>query len=241
MIIDNHVHIGWYSDGYHSPLEVGKALKDAGILKYVVSSTSTCADLYHNILTEFHQLSVLAGKENVKPVLWLSSDMIVRKWPLKKLLKSKIEWKGIKLHYVSHPHFSKNRKEVNSALSLARELGNVPVLIHTGGWPFCQAGIFESMIAENPDLKFVLAHGRPIDETIMLMKKYSNVWTDTAFMPIENIIKLKEENLSERVLFGSDAPINRIYFPNQTTSEYLKERIEEIKKIDPKILERTIY
>ena len=94
---------------------------------------------------------------------------------------------------------------------------------------------------ENPDLKFVLAHGRPIGETILLMNKYPNAWTDTAFMPIEHIKKLKEENLTNRVLFGSDAPINRIYYPGQTTEQYLKERIEEIKKIDEEILENTLY
>ena len=241
MIIDNHVHIGWFRDGYHSPLEVWTALKRAGIDKCVVSSTSTCADLYHNILTEFHQLIALAGKKNVKPLLWISPDMIIRKWPLKKLLKSKIEWKGIKLHYISHPHFSKRKEWVNSAILIAYALGKVPVLFHTGEWDTCHAGIFEPLIAEYPDLKFVLAHGRPIDETIYLMKKYPNAWTDTAFMPVEHIKRLKKENLFDRVLFGSDAPINKIYYPNQFTSEYLKERIEEIKKINPKILERTIY
>ena len=25
MIIDNHVHVGWYRDGYHSPKEIWEA------------------------------------------------------------------------------------------------------------------------------------------------------------------------------------------------------------------------
>lgn len=241
MIIDNHVHVGWFRDGYHSPLEVWTALKNAGIDKCIVSSTSTCADLYHNILTEFNQLISLAGKENVKPLLWISPDMIIRKWPLKKLLESKIEWRGIKLHYISHPHFVKNGQLVNSALSIAKDLGNVPILIHTGEWATCHSGIFETIIAANQDLKFVLAHGRPIDETIYLMKKYTNAWTDTAFMQMENIKKITDEKLTERVLFGSDAPINRLYIPEISTTDYLKERIQAIKNIDVKILENSIY
>ena len=241
MVIDNHVHVGWYSDGYHSPLEIWRFLKEAGVDAAVVSSTSTCAELYHNVKTEFYQLFSIAGKEHIYPILWLTPDMLLKGWPLKKLLISKIEWRGIKLHYISHPLWSKMPGLVDKALDIARNLGNVPVLLHTGGWENCHAGVFGPVIAANPDLKFVLAHGRPIDETINLMKNQTNVWTDTAFMPIENIIKLKEENLSERVLFGSDAPINRIYFPLQTTKEYLKEKIDEILRIDPSILERTIF
>lgn len=241
MIIDNHVHIGWFSDGYHSPFEVWSTLKNAGIDKCVVSSTSTCADLYHNILTEFHQLIALADKENVKPLLWLSPDMIVKRWPLKKLLKSKIEWRGIKLHYISHPQFSKHKEWVNTAIAIAYSLGKVPILIHTGEWETCHAGIFEPLIDSHPRLNFVLAHGRPIDETIYLMKKYPNVWTDTAFMPIEHIKRLKEKNLNERVLFGSDAPVNRIYVHELSTADYLKERMRAIRDIDEKILENSIY
>lgn len=241
LIIDNHVHVGWFRDGYHSPLEVWSALKKAGIDKCVVSSTSTCADLYHNILTEFHQFMALAGKENVKPVLWISPDMIIRRWPLMKLLKSKIEWKGVKLHYISHPQFSNHKEWVNTAVVIAYSLGNVPILIHTGEWDTCHAGIFESLIDSFPNLKFVLAHGRPIDETIYLMKKYPNALTDTAFMPLDHIKRLKEENLTDRVLFGSDAPINRIYFPEHSTTDYLKERIKAIKEVDEKILYNSIY
>lgn len=241
MIIDNHVHVGWYSDGYHSPLEIWRSLKQAGVNSAAVSSTSTCAELYHNIQTEFNQLIAIAGRGNIKPLLWISPTMIIKEWPIKKLLKSKIDWRGVKLHYVSHPHFSNNKKLVNSALSIARELGNVPILLHTGGWPNCYASVFETLICENQDLKFVLAHGRPIEETIEILERHSNVWTDTAFMPVEDIKKLKKANLSDRVLFGSDAQINQIYSPSQTTPEYLKERIEAIQRIDPSILERTIY
>lgn len=241
MIIDNHVHVGWYSDGYHSPLEIWNSLQQAGVDSAVVSSTSTCAELYHNIKTEFYQLFSIAGRGNICPILWLTPDMLFKGWPLKKLLKSKIEWRGIKLHYISHPRWSQHPCMVEEALEIARSLGNVPVLLHTGEWENCHAGVFKPLVTANSDLNFVLAHGRPVEETIHLMKAFSNVWTDTAFMPVEDIKRLKEVSLSERVMFGSDAPINKIYFPNMSTSDYLNRTIYKIRQVAPSILSKSLY
>ena len=78
-------------------------------------------------------------------------------------------------------------------------------------------------------MTFILAHGRPIGETLELMKKYSNVWADTAFMPIENIVKLCEEKLSERVLWGSDYPITKYYYPQADMKTYYIELIRQLK------------
>lgn len=47
-MIDNHVHIGWYADGYHYPKSVWMAEIEAGINEIAVSSTSTCAELYRH-------------------------------------------------------------------------------------------------------------------------------------------------------------------------------------------------
>lgn len=52
MIIDNHVHVGWYRDGYHSPKEIWEAETAAGVDEICVSSTSTCAELYDIVIEE---------------------------------------------------------------------------------------------------------------------------------------------------------------------------------------------
>lgn len=241
MIIDSHAHVGWFIDGYHSPNEVWRNFRKTGLSKACLSSTSTCAELYHNIKTEFCQFISMAGSENVRPILWVTPKMLLKRWPLKYLMKSKIEWYGIKLHFVAHPQLAESKFWNTSYIQIAKELGNVPVLFHTGKWDTCHAAAFQNVIADNPDLTFVLAHGRPIDETIMLMKQYPNVWTDTAFMPIKDIRLLKEEGLTGRTMFGSDAPINRIYYPDLSTEKYLKTRIEEVRSIAPEILSNCVY
>ena len=63
-MIDNHVHMGWYTDGYHSPLEVWQSEQEAGIDEIVVSSTSTCAELYKLVVREMREQDTLAGSKN---------------------------------------------------------------------------------------------------------------------------------------------------------------------------------
>ena len=75
MIIDNHVHVGWFTDGYHSPKEVWNSAIAAGINGMVVSSTSTCAELYKDVRRELRELKRLGG-DRVHPVLWLTPRML---------------------------------------------------------------------------------------------------------------------------------------------------------------------
>lgn len=241
MTVDNHVHCGWYSDGFHDPRSVWLELVKGGITKAAISSTSTCAELYHGIVTELRQLIKYAGKDKIMPILWVTPQMLRLRWPLKVLLHSGIEWLGVKMHWQAHPEFPKNRNLADETITLSRLLGKVPALLHTGEFDCCHAGVFERLISENSDLKFVLAHGRPIDETVAMMKKYTNVWSDTAFMPKESIVRLKEERLGERVLFGTDAPINRIYYPEISTSDYIHWRQKEFEEIFPYSVGLTVY
>jgi hypothetical protein len=76
---------------------------------------------------------------------------------------------------------------------------------------------------------FILAHGRPIGQTVEMMKKYPNVWCDTAFMPTENIVRLCMENLSERVLWGSDYPIPQYYYPDMDMKTYYLDLVKKLK------------
>lgn len=221
---DNHVHIGWYSDGYHYPLEVWKAEQDAGFSDIVVSSTSTCAELYKLVKREICELKKVGGS-HVHPLLWVTPRMM-KTWGIRYLLHSKIQWRGVKMHWGAHPEWFYDRKLVCKALEIARKR-NIPVLVHTGGAKECEPKVFEEMIRQYDDLKFVLAHGRPIEQTIEVMKAHSNTYVDTAFMCVEDVSKLIRKGFVDRILFGSDAPINLVYHKNETVTDYLKGCIKQ--------------
>lgn len=229
MVIDNHVHVGWFTDGYHTPREVWDSAMAAGVNGMAVASTSTCAELYKDVCRELRELKRLGGSQ-IHPILWLTPRMMKVKYALPYMLHSKIRWQGVKIHSEAHPEWVHNIQLMNKALNVARSL-DVPVIIHTGNFDCSHAGLFKNAIAENTDLTFVLAHGRPINETIYILNSNDNVYVDTAFMPMADLKELVAEGLSDRILFGTDAPINKVFYNNLSTSDYIIERFKETQMI----------
>ena len=56
-------------------------------------------------------------------------------------------------------------------------------------------------------------------------------YVDTAFMPMSDLQKLVEEGLTDRILFGTDAPINKVFFKEIDTSMYIRDTINQTYKI----------
>lgn len=223
---DNHVHVGWFTDGYHSPNDVWKAEQDAGIDGIVVSSTSTCAELYKLVVREMREL-IQVGGSHIHPLLWITPRMM-KTWGIRYMLHSKIRWQGIKMHWEAHHEWYYNRKLLDNALEVARWL-QVPVLLHTGEFKECHASVFSDICKHNNDLTFVLAHGRPIDEAKHVLKECKNVYIDTAFMTTEHIKELIEAGGATRILFGTDAPINLLYDKDESIADYIKEKLNELR------------
>lgn len=148
------------------------------------------------------------------------------------------------MHWEAHKEWANNKKLVKQALEVARQL-QVPVLLHTGNFETCHAGLFEEFIARYPDLTFVLAHGRPIDEAIDLLDRFSNVYIDTAFMPEQDLKLIAESGYDIRILFGTDAPINEVFYSGLDTTAFIRRSIESVRlamgdKAD-EVLSRCIY
>ncbi len=219
---DAHVHIGWFVDRYHSPDDVTVMLRNAGVDTIAVSSTSTCAEEYDLVI---HEMSWLQEEwaDNCYPFLWVTPKMIETN-ALDKMLDSGVNWQGIKMHWQSHPQFFYDESLVDRVIKDSR-LSHLPVLLHTGLFPECHAAVFDRLIRMNPDRQFILAHGRPNDESLALLSKYHNTFVDTAFMEVSDIASYVKSGLDKRILFGSDCPITE-HFGHKDTTEYLKSRID---------------
>ena len=226
MTIDNHVHVGWFRDGYHHPADIWNDEREAGVDEICVSSTSTCAELYDLVIDEMLELKDLAG-DKLHPILWLTPKMLTG-GHLAQMLSAPIAWEGVKIHPRAHPEWAEDRLLAAKAVELAMSL-NVPMLIHTDEDRSANAGHYECLYNACPKQLFILAHGKPVGQIMRLLPKYKNLVVDTAFMDIKHIRRIADEGHADRVIFGTDAPINRL-FVNKLTGKYIKDCISDIKK-----------
>ncbi len=160
--------------------------------------------------------------EMTYPILMVSPDMLKNSPDLKKYLT--LPWCAIKVHGYFHP-WQPFGKPIRRILAIARDLG-LPVMLHTGGRDRSDAGSHSRLCAEFHDVPMILAHGRPIAQAIRVMKDCGNVFADTAFMPLDDVKAAIAAGLSDRIVFGSDLPANKEFYPRVSYAKWYKPQVE---------------
>ena len=225
---DYHTHIGQFYNLYTKPSELVRIMDFVNMEYFATSSTTICEGDYKKVQGELNELIRLVGNR-VLPVLWIMPQMF-SDGGLQRFLDSNIPWKMIKIHPKLHPlAWHSNSKNLQKVVQLAKKM-SLPLLIHTGEFAGCYPSLFEKAIRNNPSVTFILAHGRPLEETLTLMQRYPNVLTDTAFMPIEQIAKICATGLTKRILWGTDIPIQLHYNQNENLIVYYQNRMKEVRK-----------
>lgn len=224
---DYHTHIGQFYDLYTSPTDLIRIMDSVAVEYFASSSTSICEGNYGKVLSEMSKLVSIA-KNRVIPVLWIIPQML-SDGGLQLFLDSGTPWKMLKIHPQLHPFsWHCGGQNLQKVIRLAKRL-QLPLLIHTGENAGCYSSMFERAIRYNPSVTFIMAHGRPLDETVNLLQRYPNVFTDTAFMPIEHIAELCRLNLSHRILWGTDIQIPYYYDRNNDSVTYYKNRLHKLQ------------
>lgn len=238
-MIDNHIHIGQFEGIYYDPLEVADIVMTAapGITGFAFSSTSSCTEGVSYIRIEKEIADFLErmpyAPEAARPFFWFIPDYIKQGVNIENAL-SVIPYKGIKLHpYVQKWDFeNSNHLEALRGLFDYASDAMLPVLIHTGHSGVDSADRFERFFIEYRDVRFVLAHCRPLDTAVRMLETYANVSGDTAFMPEEDTRDLADHGLGHKIIFGTDFPIThyfRTHFPKsrEKTDITLREQYTE--------------
>ena len=213
---DSHVHIGQYEDRYYDPLEIMDVVISTGLEGMSFSSTSSCIEnvLYSEIEKEI--VSFLSGisytAEIIRPFFWYIPDYINQNITIESAFGS-IPYKGIKIHPFAHNWDFDDSRHLEALHGLFDYAGenNLPVLIHTGRSAVDNANRFEPFISEYRNVKFILAHCRPIDTAIEMLNKYANAYCDTAFTPKINIQRIISAGFKDRIILGSDFPITHLF------------------------------
>lgn len=232
MLIDNHIHTGWFKGHYYSAQYVWNEIQSTGIDRVAISSLSSVSQGFHKIaIREIKEMQRL-GKDRIIPLLWVCPNMFKPKgeYVLRELLHSGIDWQGIKIHYYMHPEWQRNKALASKAFALARQM-QLPILAHTGGSLESDAGVFLEIARANSDVTIILAHGRPIEEAVEVLQNCPNTMVDTAFMPMEDQKKLVDTGFASRLLFGTDIPINKFYYPQMPTSEFVQKHLDELRSV----------
>jgi predicted TIM-barrel fold metal-dependent hydrolase len=118
---------------------------------------------------------------------------------------------GVKLHTIGHA-VNPMGKDADMVARLARELG-IAVMVHTGaGIPFSLPAMAIPLAQRYPDLPIVLAHGGYgifTAEAQMAAQLCPNIYLEPSWAPSSGIFNLVNTLGAERVMFGSDVPINQ--------------------------------
>ncbi len=82
------------------------------------------------------------------------------------------------------------------------------ILIHTGHSENDLPNLFEDFFVRYPKAKVQLAHAKHLELTLEMLKKYLAIICDSAFAPKENLEEIRQAGFADRIVFGSDFPVN---------------------------------
>lgn len=213
MICDAHVHVGDLGDDRTArefkPAEIAAILKRQGVDEFIFSSMNAQKGLPFEVVQRDAVETKEAFGAGAHAFLWLAGRFYDAD-PAITALDSGI-WEGVKLHEKETPWVKTRPRDLDRILSILEER-NVPVQFHTGEDAGCFQHEILPFVKRHPRLRVDFAHCRPCKETIDCLMDCPNLFTDTAFMPPEHYPKLVAAGVEDRVMFGTDLPIQAGFY-----------------------------
>jgi predicted TIM-barrel fold metal-dependent hydrolase len=235
LIIDFHIHIGYYHDCHPWVIEWMKKeigdpesffkemltpdrfvryLHENGV-DYGVAlaelSPITTGTLSNEAVAEFCKgVDCLIPFCNINP--FLVADLAGE---LERYV-TKMGFKGLKL-YPTYHHFYVNSNRLYPLYAKAQELG-IPVMVHTGSSIFRGARLkygdplyLDDVAVDFPELTLLMVHsGRGFwyDRAFFLAKLHTNMFMEIAGLPPHKLLDYfpELERVADKVIFGSDWP-----------------------------------
>ena len=224
MLCDAHIHMGYYSRKgqdtpfYYSPRRIVGIVNRCGVDEFVVSST--CSQVSEigidDIVREAREMIRLEG-QRAHVFFWLSGHLYDEDRTMVWLQSGLFE--GIKLHEGETPWMMSRQSDLRNILSRARER-DLPVMLHSGENGGCRPLELVKIVHEYPTVRFNFAHCRPMDEMAMVIADCPNVWTDTAYMALEDFPRLCSYDWDGRLMFGTDLPVWQAHEDVSLTKRY---------------------
>jgi len=198
--IDSHLHLGKFNAGIYGRRKKKRNHFLRGTKIGIVSSlgSATIGQQWGNRETfDF----VNRFRSRLKKLIWINPyDPEWRKDAEKYVDRE--ECVGIKLHSSLNRYYP-TKEILNPVLNFA-QTHNLPVVFHTGNSNYCNAKIFTTFIKSFPRITFILYHMSPLEEAIVLCKRFKNVYLEVSGRNIDQVKRAVKECGAGRVIFGSD-------------------------------------
>ena len=256
MIIDSHAHLGRilvYNLSYKRLLRsMDKYNIDFSLVSSIESIENNDNGKPVPWIAQKHQNRVLKrtvkfvkkAPDRLGALIWLKiRQELPNKRTYRLIEKNRKYIYGIKLH----PYRSKtapDEERLKPVIDLARHFG-LPIVSHTGNCEEADSVHLYNLAKANPDVNFVAVHmDIDTDSSALIerMKDAPNLYGDTTWVPYDNIIRAIKACGSERILFGTDNPMDGWDTPRYSKKFFvdLKEEIgaEEHENIMHKNAER---
>lgn len=214
MIADAHVHVGYFNcrkSGrveYYSPRRVIGVLNRCGVDEFIVSSTSVQASpTVKDLIREAGEIKRQAGAR-AHIFDWVTWRLFQQDRKLVSCVDGLYE--GLKLHEQEGHWLEHHHEDLLNVLDIANER-RLPVQFHCGPDAYCSPSRLMDIAQSYPDVRFNFAHCRPMGEMASVVARCDNVWTDTAYMALEDFKALPQYDWHDRLMFGSDIPVWQAY------------------------------
>lgn len=248
MIIDTHVHIGRGLNFHMKPGDVLYSMQRYGIDFSLVSNIEG-AEYDHRgqrvpRLLQKSQNSVFLrtlrfarqypDRIGVMPWMKLSSEFPDDTF-VSLLRGNRSLVYGLKFHPF-HSRVAPDDPAVEPIYRLAAAY-DLPIVSHTGGCEEARSVHLYRAALAHPELRFVMVHmdlGTDNREALELLGKLPNLYGDTTWVPVSTTLEAVKRWGSEKILFGSDNPIDGrdTYLHNKTGDRSLyQEYFQELPRL----------
>jgi predicted TIM-barrel fold metal-dependent hydrolase len=193
-VIDMHVHIDIKWDNIDITFDMLYDMIIEDNLTYTILITP---DYSKNIEI------VKMNKDKVGLFLWYDHERIAE---LRNIVESNADIiKGIKFL----PQLNSYKIDLPTLEEIFELIKEYNLIAATHTDSDVNAGQWKSIIEKHCDTNFILYHGFPFNESIELLKNYSNTYVDTSYTALNKnyLTEVVQKCGSEKIVFGIDSPI----------------------------------
>jgi predicted TIM-barrel fold metal-dependent hydrolase len=222
MIIDAHAHIASWPTLKESENRILESMKTYHIAFSLISDCD-CSEYpsvggpdAHQVSQEVGLLTTLRFVKQHPDILgaavWINPHNETVTPRLDKLIQNNRKYIFALKFHPYESHLKVTNKKLIPYLNLARKY-NLPILVHTAKDKYSDISFLADLALKNPDLTFIAAHLQLCSdnsEGISALKRAPNLYADTAWVPMKNAKKVLLGIGENRIMFGSDNPIDGV-------------------------------